>query len=178
MSVVISQILYSYDMTSDASCKLPQYKKLSLCWFKTGVKKTYGWIHVLLYVFLTSTLAEGEWSASHIRQFTAEKLFPSTHWMTDILSPNAGRDSGCPANSLMCLPGSWQQIPYTSHSANVWASRAWECSYSLGTRRILPASSYVGSGVDSFTPERVILGNYRDEWILDVLTVMHTFIIM
>jgi hypothetical protein len=47
----------------------------------------------MLYVFLTSTLAEGVWSASHIRQFTAEKISPSTHWMADILSPSAGRDS-------------------------------------------------------------------------------------
>jgi hypothetical protein len=33
--------LYIHYMASDASCKIPQYRKLPVCWFKQGVMKTY-----------------------------------------------------------------------------------------------------------------------------------------
>jgi hypothetical protein len=43
--------------------------------------KAYGGVEVKMYVFLTSALAGGEWSASRPYRFTHEESAPGTHWI-------------------------------------------------------------------------------------------------
>jgi hypothetical protein len=43
--------------------------------------KVYGGVDVYTYVFLTSALVGGEWSASRPGRFTPGERAPSTHWI-------------------------------------------------------------------------------------------------
>jgi hypothetical protein len=54
--------------------------------------KTYGGVDVYIHIFLTSTLAAGEWLASPYGRFTLEKGRPGTHWIGGRVNPRAGLD--------------------------------------------------------------------------------------
>jgi hypothetical protein len=43
--------------------------------------KAYGGVDIHIYVFLTSALVGGEWSASHPDRFTPGERAPATHWI-------------------------------------------------------------------------------------------------
>jgi hypothetical protein len=45
--------------------------------------KTYGGVDVQIYIFLTSALAGGEWSALRPCHFTPGERSPGTHWIGD-----------------------------------------------------------------------------------------------
>jgi hypothetical protein len=45
-----------------------------------------------MYIFLTSALAGGEWSASRPCRFTPGERAPSTHWIGGWVGPRAGMD--------------------------------------------------------------------------------------
>jgi hypothetical protein len=55
--------------------------------------KTYGGVDVQTHVFLTSALAEGEWSASRPGRFTPGERAPSIHWIGGWVSPRSGLDA-------------------------------------------------------------------------------------
>jgi hypothetical protein len=44
------------------------------------------------WIFLTSALVGGEWSASRNGRFTAGERAPGTHWIGSWLEPRAGMD--------------------------------------------------------------------------------------
>jgi hypothetical protein len=52
--------------------------------------KTYGVVDVLTHIFLTSTLVEGEWSASHPGRFTPGESALGKHWIGGWVGPRAG----------------------------------------------------------------------------------------
>jgi hypothetical protein len=52
--------------------------------------KTYGGVDVQIHVFLTSTLAGGEWSALRPGRFTPGERAPGTHWIGGWMGPRAG----------------------------------------------------------------------------------------
>jgi hypothetical protein len=52
--------------------------------------KAYGGVNVLIHIFLTSTLAVGEWSASRPGRFTPEERAPGTHWIGGWVDPRDG----------------------------------------------------------------------------------------
>jgi hypothetical protein len=52
--------------------------------------KTYGEEDVLIHIFLTSALAEDEWSASRPCRFASWEGAPGTHSIGDWLDPRAG----------------------------------------------------------------------------------------
>jgi hypothetical protein len=52
--------------------------------------KTYGAMDVYTYVFLTSELVGGEWSASRSGRFTPRERSPVTHWIWGWVGPRAG----------------------------------------------------------------------------------------
>jgi hypothetical protein len=54
--------------------------------------KTFGGVDILIHVFLTSALVEGEWSASRPCRFTIGESVPSTHWVGGWVGPRAGLD--------------------------------------------------------------------------------------
>jgi hypothetical protein len=43
--------------------------------------KTYGGVDAQIYIFLTSALARGEWSASRTCRFSPGERDPGTHWI-------------------------------------------------------------------------------------------------
>jgi hypothetical protein len=80
------------------------------------------WIHV----FLTSALAVGEWSTSHLGPFSPGERAPGTHWLGCWVGPRAGLDDvekrkflilpelelralGCPARSC-AIPTALSQL--------------------------------------------------------------------
>jgi hypothetical protein len=54
--------------------------------------KVYGGVEVQIHIFLTSTLAGGEWSASHPGRFTPGERASGTHWIGGWVDPRAGLD--------------------------------------------------------------------------------------
>jgi hypothetical protein len=54
--------------------------------------KVYGGVDVQIHIFLSSALAEGEWSASRPGRFTARERAPSIHWIGGWVEPRAGLD--------------------------------------------------------------------------------------
>jgi hypothetical protein len=86
-------VSYHY-VASDASCKMPQYKKLSVCWFKHGFMKTYETV-----------------LARRVVNFTRHTIYPRgniarTYWMTDLVSPSAGLDSVAKRRRICLRPPS------------------------------------------------------------------------
>jgi hypothetical protein len=53
---------------------------------------TYGRVDVQTHEFLTSALAEDEWSASRPGRFTTVERAPGTHWIGGWVNPRAGLD--------------------------------------------------------------------------------------
>jgi hypothetical protein len=54
--------------------------------------KEHGGVDVQIHIFLTSTLAGGEWSASRPGSFTPGERAPDTHWIGGWVGPRAGLD--------------------------------------------------------------------------------------
>jgi hypothetical protein len=54
--------------------------------------KGYGEVVVQIHIFLISTLAGGEWSASRPCRFTYREIAPGTHWIGGLADPRAGLD--------------------------------------------------------------------------------------
>jgi hypothetical protein len=54
--------------------------------------KAYGGVDIYIHLFLTSSLAGGEWSASHPGSFTPGERAPGTHWTGGLMNPIAGLD--------------------------------------------------------------------------------------
>jgi hypothetical protein len=45
-----------------------------------------------IYIFLTSAIVRGEWSASRPYRFTPGETAPGTHWIGNWVKPRAGLD--------------------------------------------------------------------------------------
>jgi hypothetical protein len=56
--------------------------------------KAYWGVDVYLHEFLTSTLDEGEWSASRPGRFIPRERVPRIHWIGGWVGPRAGLDGG------------------------------------------------------------------------------------
>jgi hypothetical protein len=54
--------------------------------------KTYGGLDAQIYVFLTSALVVGEWSASPTVALPSSKKVPDTQWIGGLVGPRAGLD--------------------------------------------------------------------------------------
>jgi hypothetical protein len=54
--------------------------------------KAYGEVDVYIYIFLTSALVGGEWTASRPGHFTPVETAPGTHWIGGSVDPRAGLD--------------------------------------------------------------------------------------
>jgi hypothetical protein len=54
--------------------------------------KTYGGVDVQIHIFLTLALVGGEWSASHLSQFTPVEIATGTHWIGGWVGPRTGLD--------------------------------------------------------------------------------------
>jgi hypothetical protein len=52
--------------------------------------KAYGGVDVWIYIFLTSGLAGGEWSASQHGRSTPVEKAPGTHWIGGLVNTRAG----------------------------------------------------------------------------------------
>jgi hypothetical protein len=52
--------------------------------------KVYGGVDVQFHIFLTSTLAGGEWSGLRPGRFTPRERDPGTHWIGGWVDPRAG----------------------------------------------------------------------------------------
>jgi hypothetical protein len=48
--------------------------------------EVYGGVNVYIHIFLTSSLAGGEWSALRLGRFTLGEIAPGTHWIGGWLS--------------------------------------------------------------------------------------------
>jgi hypothetical protein len=57
-----------------------------------------------MYIFLTSALFGGEWSASRPSRFTPGKRASGTHWLGDWVGPRAGIDD-VEKRKCLTLPG-------------------------------------------------------------------------
>jgi hypothetical protein len=66
--------------------------------------KAYGGVDVYIHIFLTSALAEGEWSVSLSDRFTPGERAPRTHWIGGWVDPRAGLDD-VEKRKLFILPG-------------------------------------------------------------------------
>jgi hypothetical protein len=51
--------------------------------------KAYGGVDVEIYIFLTSTLAGGEWSAFRLDCVTPRERAPGTHWIGGWVGPQS-----------------------------------------------------------------------------------------
>jgi hypothetical protein len=52
--------------------------------------KAYGGVELWIHIFLTSTLAGGEWSTPRPCRFTPGERAPGTHWIGGWVDPRAG----------------------------------------------------------------------------------------
>jgi hypothetical protein len=66
--------------------------------------KAYGGVDVKNHIFLTSALAEGEWSASRPGRFTPVERDPGTHWIGGWVDPRAAPDD-VEKRKFLALPG-------------------------------------------------------------------------
>jgi hypothetical protein len=66
--------------------------------------KAYGGVDVQIHIFLTSTLAGGEWSASRPGLFTPGEGASGTHWIGGWLGPRACLDAA-ETRKFLTLPG-------------------------------------------------------------------------
>jgi hypothetical protein len=66
--------------------------------------KAYGGVDVWIHIFLTSALAEGEWSDSRPGCFTPGERAPGTHWIGGWVDPRAGLDN-VEKRKFLTLPG-------------------------------------------------------------------------
>jgi hypothetical protein len=66
--------------------------------------KAYGGVNVQIYIFLTSALAGGEWSASRPGRITPDERVPGTHWLGGWVGPRAGVDD-VDKRKFLSLPG-------------------------------------------------------------------------
>jgi hypothetical protein len=66
--------------------------------------KTHRRVNVQIYIFLTSALAVGEWSASRPGRFTLGERAPGTHWIGGWVDPRAGLDN-VKNRKFLILPG-------------------------------------------------------------------------
>jgi hypothetical protein len=64
-----------------------------------------GGVEVQIYIFLTSALVGGEWSASRPCRFTPEERAPGTYWIRGWVGPIGGMDN-VGKRKLLALPGS------------------------------------------------------------------------
>jgi hypothetical protein len=65
--------------------------------------KAYGRVDLYIHIFLTSALAEGEWSASRPGRFTPGEWTLGTHWIGWV-DPRAGLDE-VKKRKFLTLPG-------------------------------------------------------------------------
>jgi hypothetical protein len=78
--------------------------------------KAYGGMDVLIHIFLTSTLAGGEWSASSYGRFTPGEKAPGTHWIGGWVDSKAGLDD-VEKRKIFPLPGlKLQPLGCSAHS--------------------------------------------------------------
>jgi hypothetical protein len=61
-------------------------------------------VDVQIHIFLTSTLAGDEWSASRPGRFTPGERAPGTHWIEGWVGPKAGLDE-VEKRKFLTLPG-------------------------------------------------------------------------
>jgi hypothetical protein len=61
-------------------------------------------VHVYICIFLTSTLAGGEWPTSRPGRFTPEEKAPGTHWIEGWVGPRASVDD-VEKRKFLTLPG-------------------------------------------------------------------------
>jgi hypothetical protein len=66
--------------------------------------KAYGGVDVQIFIFLTSALSGGEWSASLPGRFTPEERAPCTQWIGSWVDPRAGLDD-VEKIKFLILPG-------------------------------------------------------------------------
>jgi hypothetical protein len=66
--------------------------------------KAYGGVDMKIHMFLTSTLAGNEWSASRPGRFTSEERAPGTHWIGGLVKPKACLDD-MEKRKFLTLPG-------------------------------------------------------------------------
>jgi hypothetical protein len=66
--------------------------------------KTYGGVDVYIHVFLTSTIVEGEWSASHTSRFNPGERTPGAHFIGGWVGPRTGLDD-VERRKILSLPG-------------------------------------------------------------------------
>jgi hypothetical protein len=81
--------------------------------------KAYGGVDVYVHIFLTSSLAEGEWSASRPCRFTSGERAPGTHWIGGWVDPRA------------CLDDVEKRKFLTLSGIEVWSLDRPVCSQSL-----------------------------------------------
>jgi hypothetical protein len=55
--------------------------------------KAYGGMDILIHIFLTSALGEGEWSNSRSGRFILGRGVPVLHWIGGWMNPRADLDS-------------------------------------------------------------------------------------
>jgi hypothetical protein len=66
--------------------------------------KAYGGVDIKIHIFLTSALAEGEWSASRPCRYTPEERALGTHWRGGWVGPRAGLED-VEKRKFLTLPG-------------------------------------------------------------------------
>jgi hypothetical protein len=66
--------------------------------------KTCGGVDILVYVFLTSALVGGEWSASRPDHFTTGERVACIHWLGDWLDPRNNLED-VEKIKILLLPG-------------------------------------------------------------------------
>jgi hypothetical protein len=66
--------------------------------------RAYGGVDVYIHIFLTSTLAGGEWSASRPGRFSLGARARGTHWIGGWVDPRADLDD-VEKRKFLILPG-------------------------------------------------------------------------
>jgi hypothetical protein len=85
--------------------------------------KAYGEKDVYIYIFLTSALVGGEWSASRPGRFTPRERAPRTHWTGGWVDSRAGLDD-LEKRKFLTLPGlKLRPLSCRAHSQSVYRLR-------------------------------------------------------